>query len=65
MKFNVRFCRNNWVNTLNPDDVTVVTVEANSFDEARKKARKKVNEVGYTYKNGWKWNNTRAIFDEV
>lgn len=62
MKFNVRFCRNNWQNTLNPNDVVTITIEANSFDNAKKMARKKVNEMGYIGKNGWKWANTARIF---
>lgn len=61
MKFNVRFCRNNWNNTLNPNDVINVTVDANSFNNARNIARKKANEMGYTYKDGWKWGNTARV----
>lgn len=62
MKFNVRFCRNKWQNTLNLDDVVTITIEADSFDNAKKIARKKVNEMGYVGKNGWKWVNTTRIF---
>lgn len=61
MKFNVSFCRNHWEYTINSDDVITVTVESNSFDNARKIAWKKVNEMGYTRKNGWKWHNTAII----
>ena len=61
MKFNVTFCRNNYVNTLNPNDAVIVAVEADSFDKARKIARKKANEMGYVGKNGWKWESTRRI----
>lgn len=61
MKFSVRFCRNNWQNTINPDDAVTVTVEANSFDNARKIARKMINEMGYVGKNGWKWESTRRM----
>lgn len=61
MTFDVRFCRNNWENTLNPNDVVTVFVEANSFDNARKIARKKVNEMGFIWKNGWRWQNTKRI----
>lgn len=54
MKFNVTFCRNN-------NDAITIDVEADSFDKARKIARKKVNEMGYVGKNGWKWKSTRRI----
>lgn len=56
--FNVTFCRNNWKNTLNPNDVIVITVEANSFDKARKIARQKATHNGYTGKEGWRWDGT-------
>ena len=59
--FNVKFCRNNWKNTLNPDDVVTVEVDTNSFDTARKKARKKANEIGYLGKDGWKWYSTTRV----
>ena len=59
--FDVTFCTNGWEHTLNPDDPVTVTVEIigkPDFDKARKIARKKVTEMGYSGRHGWKWNST-------
>lgn len=59
--FNVTFSRNNWKNTLNPDDVVVIMVESTDFYKARRIARRKATENGYSGRDGWRWYSTRFI----
>ncbi len=56
--FIVKFCKGSYRQTCNANDIVSVEVNSSSFDMARRKARKKATEMGYSGKDGWKWYST-------